>query len=601
MSATEALLAPPTAACTAANCAQRSAAVLRAPSPPLFDFEAHGDSLLAENQPNLAVGAYSQGLSAATADEEKLVLHLNRAQAHLLLDKFGSALRDAEAVLSLLSTGVAAPSDAELKATLRRARALEGMRLLPAALQGYGAALKLDPKNKDVKAGKARVEEMLRETKTGEFDWFRVEKEASVASKKKAFERINSVGDYVGPVQVVELPNRGGGRGIVATRDVAVGELLLVEKAFAVGEAPPDMPAEPYSSYGFPTLSTEEHRDLVANIAQRMLDDPTTVPVIHSLHGGSDFLPSFPTSLTSLANRSLYASEKALIDSARIREIVLSNAFSLSLATHEQDSVNPSGLFPNASLFNHACSSNAYWSNIADIIVIRAIAPIRAGEEVFISYVAANEPREERLAYLQHHFGDARCDCQLCRIDEADGPANLQRRNDLLVETRIVRHGFDSRAIKKDKLVALVAQLENTYPSTHDVHLRPEMIRPYRSLAKLCGRDSSSASCEANEYDLKALRSTGAVLNVDEQDVNVVRAPFVRPRLAVPLLLSVAGRLVANGSKEDVAQGKLYVRAAMSMERVLRGSSVEHFLFTYGEEVDKRGLRWMCELEAGSV
>ena len=39
--------------------------------------------------------------------------------------------------------------------------------------------------------------------------------------------------DYVGPVTTKQMLDKGGGRGIVTTRDVAPGELLLGVKAFA--------------------------------------------------------------------------------------------------------------------------------------------------------------------------------------------------------------------------------------------------------------------------------------------------------------------------------------------------------------------------------
>jgi hypothetical protein len=37
--------------------------------------------------------------------------------------------------------------------------------------------------------------------------------------------------EFVGPVTAAQLPNRGGGRGLVATRDIKTGELLVSNSA----------------------------------------------------------------------------------------------------------------------------------------------------------------------------------------------------------------------------------------------------------------------------------------------------------------------------------------------------------------------------------
>lgn len=40
-------------------------------------------------------------------------------------------------------------------------------------------------------------------------------------------DRRMTIGDFFGPIKVVDMPQRQGGRGVVATRDIQAGELLL--------------------------------------------------------------------------------------------------------------------------------------------------------------------------------------------------------------------------------------------------------------------------------------------------------------------------------------------------------------------------------------
>ncbi|GAA5823879.1 hypothetical protein JCM11251_003329 [Rhodosporidiobolus azoricus] len=125
------------------------------------------------------------------------------------------------------------------------------------------------------------------------------------------------------------------------------------------------------------------------------------------------------------------------------------------------------------------------------------------------------------------------------------------------------------------------------------------MIRPYRSLAKLIGRASPSSRLEANKYGLRALEASGALLRNDETGIEAVQAPYVRPKLAVPLLLSVAGRLVMNDTNEDDQQARRYFRAAVRMDELLRGSDRARFLFERGQEVKKQGLERVGQRELG--
>ncbi|GAA5893997.1 hypothetical protein JCM6882_007954 [Rhodosporidiobolus microsporus] len=557
---------------------------------PSADFKARGNAFFKAGDFSAAAEAYSDGLSAAATDKEKLLLHLNRAQAHLLLDKFGSALRDADTVLSLLSTGVAGPSDAELKATLRRARALEGMRLLPAALEGYGAVLKLDPKNKDVKADKARVEKMLHEARTGEFDWLRLEKEANAAQGGNKLRRVKDVGDFVGPVRVAQLEGRGGGRGVVATRKIEVGEVLLVEKVFAVGEAPrssDDNSLLSRARAGF------EDAILAQNIAARIEDDPSSAPSVFALHGGERFPPSGEASLDSFSKRKLGTVEEVKVDHARILAIVKQNRFGLEPATATGSTVASSGLFLAASFFNHSCAPNALWIPLGDLFVVRARTSIRAGQEVYLPYTSASTPFHMRKTVLGSHFESSGCNCPRCAADAADGPDNLERRVDLLNQVRPIYFQRDLQS-----LIRLVDALEKTYSPTRRFP-KTELVEAYHDVAELVGIDTDAECRLANSYELKALSASGVVLKPKGNDFVVAEASFDATDQAIRLLVVVACSLFCSKKRQDRVMGKGYFHAATVMSRVLFGDGEAEFRWRFKEFIKKLEIEMLVDLEFG--
>lgn len=192
------------------------------PQPASFDHRSHGNSFFKVKKFNLALKSYSDGLAVASNDSSKLLLLLNRSQTHLKLDHPNQALQDAEAALRLLGSGNVDSTPQLLeKAKLRKSKALEGRRLLEKALESYEDAEKEFKESKEAKEGVERLRRKLREARTGEYDW------AKLAGLK---EEHLDVGDYTGPmIEVREVANVGGRRGIFAKKDLKPGDLLLGE------------------------------------------------------------------------------------------------------------------------------------------------------------------------------------------------------------------------------------------------------------------------------------------------------------------------------------------------------------------------------------
>ncbi|KJA18994.1 hypothetical protein HYPSUDRAFT_94183, partial [Hypholoma sublateritium FD-334 SS-4] len=91
------------------------------------------------------------------------------------------------------------------------------------------------------------------------------------------------------------------------------------------------------------------------------------------------------------------------------------------------------GIFLDASRFNHACSPNAKLSFNAKTGELRiyTLCPISAGEEIFISYISGRQlygmPQKYRQKYLgtRYHFA---CACYVCSLPKAESMTSDARR-----------------------------------------------------------------------------------------------------------------------------------------------------------------------------
>jgi hypothetical protein len=173
-----------------------------------------GDQHFKAKQYFAAATAYTYALKR---DPSQTSILLNRCLAQLRLENFVHALRDAKAVIA--SNGL---KDADkVKALYRAAQSEYGAGHYPESKQWYLQCLDVDPNLEDATDGSQRCEARMKEEKDGSYDW----KALFEASMKPSYRP--DIAEFRGPVTVTSLPHRGGGRGVTATRDIAVGELLV--------------------------------------------------------------------------------------------------------------------------------------------------------------------------------------------------------------------------------------------------------------------------------------------------------------------------------------------------------------------------------------
>lgn len=439
-----------------------------------------------------ALEAYSAGIEPA-GKELEAVLRCNRAAVLLKLGRPGAALKDCDTALRMVE-------DEKLRTKLLfRAATAEY------DLGEYSAAesrLTLEPLANDPAAIELldRTRSRLRERKEGIYDW------ATLFATSQKVDRLD-IADYQGPVEIASI--KGKGRGLIATRDIEVGELLLVARPFASGRGDPERYSFTVGVNTF-TESMDPYAlvELIALLLEKSADDPKMLDRLSRLHPGDVFdTPESQATVTPL-------------DISRLEGIVTFNSFhpeSLSeksaphsLATEAANHIHsPSSLYDLPSYLNHSCVGNISYSFLADTIFFRAKLAVKKGEELVDSYVDSLEGYEVRRGKIEKH--GFVCRCELCEGDQFAGEVTLEERRMAVEEVSQLTDRIHSE--KEDSLPFLeeIIELAKRVLETYDEErstLRPGLYSVYRLLSQTLA--SNGRAGEAMGIEVKALESLGA-------------------------------------------------------------------------------------------
>ncbi|KAJ7075835.1 hypothetical protein B0H15DRAFT_791339 [Mycena belliarum] len=195
------------------------------------------------------------------------------------------------------------------------------------------------------------------------------------------------------PFVVADLPGRG--KGLVATRDIAQGELVLREPPLFL--VPPSISEEP------------------APLIWRLLQ-----------------MVSAPADREAFLNLSYVHFPEVLDPAAYPEEVAL--AIFQTNAVKAGDGV---GIFPRMARINHGCSSAfnvVYtWREREHALFVHALKNIRKGQELLTTYTDTKRSRQERRSFLWQQYG-FECACAVCSLHAAALQASDERL------TRISRH-----------------------------------------------------------------------------------------------------------------------------------------------------------------
>ncbi|KAK0464306.1 uncharacterized protein EV420DRAFT_1036375 [Desarmillaria tabescens] len=190
------------------------------------------------------------------------------------------------------------------------------------------------------------------------------------------------------PFEVVDLP--GKGKGVVATRDIQRGELVIREKPLFI---------VPYSTSDSPAALISHHVKSLKDLGYHAFFNLSYV--------------NFPKDMDPEAHRD-----------------------EVALAIFETNAVAAGegiGIFPRMARLNHGCSSAfnvVYsWRPAEGEIVVHALQNISRGQ-LLTTYTNTKQPRKERREFLLEHYGFD-CTCSVCSLPPSQSHASDERLNSI--------------------------------------------------------------------------------------------------------------------------------------------------------------------------
>ncbi|KAI9782867.1 MAG: hypothetical protein M1816_001687 [Peltula sp. TS41687] len=411
-----------------------------------------GNAALQLKELLLAHAEYTKGLNAARQD---VVYHINsdlardlsrnRAHVNLLLNQFDEAKTDATA--SLIGREDQRSKELDCKAYLRAGCAAYNLGEYQEAKGFFEERQKLTPDDKDARAYLRKIDMCLREQETGTYNWKKIS-----AGLSQSRPRVDAA-SFVGNTKVDDSPGRG--RGLFATRDIPAGGMIMCEKAFCVvwGHESEALIAMTYDVRDDRIRASPV--GLSQSVTQKLLSNPSQIEKVMDLYG------DYPGDGSNVCN----TEDGPVVDIFCIQDIVSRNTFGLGSQYGEEGASKPSaGLWIRAAYVNHSCVANTKREHVGDLMVVRATAPIGAGEEIFHSYDESSD-YDTRRAALMTTWG-FECDCALCAAEKADNPAVRKKRRELAAEADAFvqrEHRVNAKRLTIAKAQRLLRAIDETY------------------------------------------------------------------------------------------------------------------------------------------
>lgn len=230
----------------------------------------------------------------------------------------------------------------------------------------------------------------------------------------------------VGPIQISSgNANVVHGRGLVATRDVAVGECLFV--------IPPTVAAswkDVVRIYnGKKRLEEIAEIILLKHMKRNCKTKRQAASFMYSTTGSEDAI--LPVSTNDLeiclgqAEPEQAWWEEPIKDETLL-QIIRHNAFGPEFHNYTQMEQKPAecyarvlGMYPLAAVINHSCQPNAVRVFSGELMVVHACQPIAIGTEIVWSYIPPTQSFTTRQEQLQGKF-DFTCTCPRCTVEGSD-------------------------------------------------------------------------------------------------------------------------------------------------------------------------------------
>lgn len=501
-----------------------------------------GNEAFKRNDWEIAVDCYSTALAVnQDNDDIRRTLHSNRSQARINLGQYEVAVQDALVAIEHGDHVSDESKTLNLKSLERAGRAAYELGDFLAAKQYFSRGVELSPEHKHLLFQLQRTEKRLAEQNFGEFDLIAMSN--SVTEDNTILDHASFLGD-------TKVGSAGDhGRGLFATKNLAPGDVILVEKAFyAIFERHVPKEKSVIVDVEKGRISLEKQAERIHGTIDKILHNPKQAGRYLDLYHGDKFQNKVVRFVDGMVT----------VDTFRVEAIDRLNGFDFPGIKSTKDGSGEktiaSGIWLHVSRVNHSCVPNADRSFIGDMMVVRATRGIKAGEEITFSYLILNHSYMERQQRL--YFYGINCDCPLCEVEKFMPAQVLGKRAKLVGEVNqfLSTNGTGAPSTLPAAVIKnaeqLMTQLEETYPEARYRHLpRLACVRLARWLCLVGGPPEQRL-----ERALRGLRSYGYFFEMKANGITIDRssAVVVSESLAFPTI--AASACMASGKTEAARQ-----------------------------------------------
>ncbi|TDL25391.1 hypothetical protein BD410DRAFT_766014 [Rickenella mellea] len=537
-------------------------------------------------------------------DPNEHILRLNRSEVYMRMAWYRSAFQDAEKVLLAVGDNI---EDLFFRSAISRAaKSLY-------YLGEYSNAIEMAsrrPQDQECQKWCIKASDRLREQASGEYDWNSIFQESQTASAQL------EIAEFTGPLQVRDMKNVGGGRGVFVSKDVNAGELLMVSKAIATGtENRQQNESTMFINCITNRALTTKDAALRSQLIERLWEESPVDLIIKALYAGPDCSPPAPYPPSqSLENLKLLENPlqpSTDIDIMRVDGACSFNCFGLDslkpINTGSIDENDPqldrsSGMFSLPSMCNHSCLPSAHWVSFGNFMCVRASRNLQKDEEVTIQYFPGHLPFGMRKQMALSNWG-FKCRCILCELDKEDGEKLCREREDAMSRTRQdigVRYdgGVMRRALK------LVEDVRRTY-SDHEkrgqCNVKPALFNAHHHLARVYGEralmEGTQFRQSSIEEEMKAVEALGVVIldrglsgkikRNSSLPIDMTQGPTHMNDECVIAVLHIVQQLYAL---DKLRRAELWLKTALYLEGVRVGGGWHLFQTRYCVILEELGL-----------
>lgn len=406
--------------------------------PTAAELKEKGNDAFAKKEWNEAVSFYSKALLALPTGDDDLqgkgelrcTLYRNRAQARLHMDHSELAAQDAVASIipGTLTDLPEASRKLNRKSLYRAGRAYYDMGAFTQAKDYLEQALALDPADAHVSAELVRTVKRLLEQETGAYNF------AAMGAAASARKRLQDGLDHASFVRNTKVASAGHrGRGLFATKDIKHGDVVFVEKAFYIAYRNEDeqnyaLLLDVNNSIG----SAGRHAERLYGSIDKIRWNPALANKYFDLFAGPKYQHDDEHE-EKTKEKVPIVDGCAIIDTFSVQAVAQYNGFgcaevkSSTEFLEETECEEATGIWLHASYANHSCLENTSRSFLGDMMIVRALRDIKAGEEIFMMYYPPDDSQAERQSH--DDFYKFQCDCPLCKVNQQVPPSVMAKRN----------------------------------------------------------------------------------------------------------------------------------------------------------------------------